>query len=52
MVYILIYILIYAFNNEQLHSHINLYIKKEHVLVLRDDDLYFIYTFQMKSSLV
>ena len=43
MVYILIYI--------ELHLYINLYIKKQHVFLLRNDNLYSIYTFQIKSSL-
>ena len=33
-------------------SNINLYIKKQHVFLPRNDDLYSIYTFQIKSSLV
>ena len=45
MVYILIYILIYTFNNKQLR----LTIKKQHIFLLRNDDLNFIYTFQFKS---
>ena len=48
MVYTLIYILIY----KQLRLYINLYIKKLHVFLLRNDDLHSIYAFQIKSSLI
>ena len=51
MVNILIYILICRIY-KQLRLYINLYIKKEHVLLLRNDHLYSIYTFQIKSSLI
>ena len=37
---------------KQLHLYINLYAKKQHVFLLRNDDLYSIYTFQIKSSLI
>ena len=37
---------------KQLYLYINLYIKKQHVSLLRNDDLYSIYTFPIKSSLV
>ena len=32
--------------------YINLYVKNQHVFLLLNDDLYFIYTFQIKSSLI
>ena len=50
MAYILIHMLIYTF--KQLRLNIQLYIKKQHVFLLRYDDLYPIYTFQIKSSLI
>ena len=37
---------------KQLHLYINLCIKKQHVFLLRNDELYSIYTFQIKSSLI
>ena len=37
---------------KRLRLYIDLYIQKEHVFLLRNDDLYFINTFQIKSSLV
>ena len=37
---------------KQLHSYINLYINNQHVFLLRNDDLYSIYTHQIKSSLI
>ena len=37
---------------KQLPLYINLYIKKQHVFLLRNDDLCSIYTFQIKSSLI
>ena len=53
MVYILIHVLIHVFNIYKQHRlYINLYIKKQHVFLLRNADLYFIYTFQIKSSLI
>ena len=36
---------------KQLHLYINLYIKKQHVFLLRNGNLYSIYAFQIKSSL-
>ena len=36
----------------QLVLYINLYIKKQGVLLLHNDDLYSVYTFQIKSSLI
>ena len=48
---ILIYIFLHLIY-KQLHLYINLYIKKQHVFLLRDDNLYSIYTFQIKSSLI
>ena len=50
MVYILIYILIYTFNIKEVRLYINLYIKKEDVFLLLNDDLYSIYTFQIKLN--
>ena len=38
--------------NKQLSLYINLYIKKEHDFLLRNDNLYSIYTFQIKLSLI
>ena len=35
-----------------IYKQLYLYIKKQHVSLLRDDDLYSIYTFPIKSSLV
>ena len=37
---------------KQLSLYINLYIKKQHVFLLHNDDLYSIYTFQIESSLI
>ena len=37
---------------KQLRLYINLYIKKQHVFLLHNDDLYSIYTFKIKSSLI
>ena len=37
---------------KQLHLCNYLYIKKQHDFILRNDELYFIYTFQMKSGKV
>ena len=48
---ILIYIFLHLIY-KQLHLYINLYIKKQHVFLLRNDHLYSIYTFQIKSSLI
>ena len=45
MVYVLIYI-------KQLRLYVHLYTKKQHVFLLRNIDLYSIYTFQIKSSLI
>ena len=53
MIYTLIYILIYTFNTfKQLRSYVNLYIKKQLVFLLSYDELYSMYTFQIKSSLI
>ena len=51
MVYILIYMLIYTFKYEQLRLNINLYIKKQHVFLLRNDDLYFYISNQIEFDL-
>ena len=51
MVYILIYMLIYTFKYEQLRLNINLYIKKQHVFLLRYDDLYFYFSNQIEFDL-
>ena len=51
MVYILIYMLIYTFKYEQLRLNINLYIKKQHVFLLRNDDLYFYFSNQIEFDL-
>ena len=54
MGYILIYMLIYAFNHliyKQLRLCINSYTKKQLVFLLRNGDLYSIYPFQIKSNL-
>ena len=52
MVYILIHVLIYTFNIYKQHRlYINLYIRKQHVFLLRNGDLYFIYAFQIKFDL-
>ena len=48
---ILVYILICRIY-KQLRLDINLYIKKQHVFLLRNDHLYSIYTVQIKSSLI
>ena len=37
---------------KQLSLYVNLYNKKQHVFLLRNDDLHSIYTFQIKSSLI
>ena len=37
---------------KQLHLYINFYIKKQHDFLLRNNDLYYIYAFQVKSSLI
>ena len=37
---------------KQLRLYNNLYIKKQQVFLLRNDDLYSIYTFQIKLSLI
>ena len=37
---------------QQLCLYISLYIKKQGVFLLRNDDLYSIYNFQIKSSLI
>ena len=37
---------------KQLRLYINLNIMKQHVLLLQNDDLYSIYTFQIKPSLI
>ena len=39
---------IYSF----MHLIYNLYIKEQHVFLLRNDNLYSFYTFQIKSSLI
>ena len=51
MVYILIYMLIYTFKYEQLRLNINLYIKKQHVFLLRNDNLYFYFSNQIEFDL-
>ena len=37
---------------KQLRLYTNLHIKKQHIFLLRNDDLYSIYTFQIKLSLI
>ena len=37
---------------KQLRLYVHLYTKKQHVFLLRNIDLYSIYTFQIKSSLI
>ena len=49
--YIILYINLKHLAYKQLRLYINLYIKKQHLFLLRNDDLYFIYIFQIKSSL-
>ena len=54
MGYILIYMLVYAFNNliyKQLRLCINSYTKKQLVFLFRNGDLYSIYSFQIKLNL-
>ena len=45
IVYILFYTLIHIFKHKQLCLDINLFIKKQHVFLLRNDYLYSIYAF-------
>ena len=57
LIYILIYTFIYLYIYmhliyKQLRLDINLCAKMQHVFLLRNDDLYSIYTFQIKSSLI
>ena len=45
-------LMIYILDYKQLRLYINLYVKKQHVFLFRNDHLYSIYTFQIKSSLI
>ena len=37
---------------KQFREYINSYIRKQHIILLHNDDLYSIFTFQIKSSLI